>query len=426
MVLRMAGAGLTFLLHVVLARHLGAEGYGAFAYALAWLPLLAFLGRGGMDKAAIRFPAAYRAGGEWGALRGFLSFSSRLVFGASLAMALLAGLVLYVVSDRLDPGLLWSLVVAAAALPAATGVQYVGGLLRGLERVRLGVLVPELLRPAAILLAVILAMALLGTEFGAPAAMGAYLAGLVVALVVAVPLVAISWPRHRQRPHRVTRVREWLGTGAGLAVIAGLQLLLTKTDILLLGALRGTTEAGIYNVGQRFAELMGLALFAVNAVYSPLIAQHHTRGDRDGLQRLVTAAMQLIAWSSLPLAFILTAFGYWLVVGLFGTDYAGAYPVLVILVVGQLANAMAGSVGFLMTMTGHHRQAAVLIGSAAVVNVGLNLGLIPPYGMLGAAVATAATKALWNGLLIVAVVRYLGVDPTVWAALRGKGRTDAA
>lgn len=422
---RVAGTGLLLLLHVFLARRLGPGGYGDLAYVLAWLPLLVFAGRMGMDKAAVRFPAAYTADARWGELRGFMRFASATVLLASLLCAVFASLFLVGLHSRIPPALWGTLAIGVLIMPAQALLEYLAAFLRGLERVRLGVLAGHLIRPGLIFLTVVVAAFALGEAFSVHVAIGAHLGGILATLAFAYFLYRWNLPAAALRSEPTFRVREWLGAGTGLMAFAGLQLVLSKTDMLLLGALRGTTDAGIYGVGQRLAELMTLALFAVNAVYSPLIAQYHARGEPGQLQKLATSAIQVIAFIAIPLALGLAGFGYWIVVWLFGPEYANAYPVLVVLVLGQLVNALAGSVGLLMTMTGHHRPATYLVGAAAGINVILNLALIPPFGMMGAAIATAGTKVLWNGLLILAVAKYLGIDPTIWGAVRGKGRSEA-
>ena len=82
---------------------------------------------------------------------------------------------------------------------------------------------------------------------------------------------------------------------------------------------------------------------------------------------------------------------------------------LYILVIGQVLNAAAGPVGYLLILTGHERVCASVYGWSAVLNVGLNLMLIPPLGSTGAALATASTMALWNVWLSVLVLRRLGI-----------------
>ena len=112
----------------------------------------------------------------------------------------------------------------------------------------------------------------------------------------------------------------------------------------------------------------------------------------------------------------LVVFGKMLL-GLFGAEFTTGYVVLLILLAGQVINAMAGSVGYLMTMTGYQNQAAWIIGMSTLVNVGLNAVLIPKLGIVGAAIATATTTVLWNILMLTFVWRKLNINPTVFARI---------
>ena len=105
-------------------------------------------------------------------------------------------------------------------------------------------------------------------------------------------------------------------------------------------------------------------------------------------------------------------------VSIFGPEFLPAAPALAVLAIGQLVNAGSGSVGSLLTMTGHERDAAVGFGLSAVMNVALNVLLIPLWGPLGAAVATASSLIAWNVILSFAVYRRLRIDATALGLFR--------
>jgi O-antigen/teichoic acid export membrane protein len=98
----------------------------------------------------------------------------------------------------------------------------------------------------------------------------------------------------------------------------------------------------------------------------------------------------------------------------FGAEYESAYVPLVILCVGQLVNASMGSVGALLNMTGHERDTTKSILVAAVVNVALNLSLVPHWGIIGAAVATASTLTVWNLIMWHKVRARIGIEPSLF------------
>jgi O-antigen/teichoic acid export membrane protein len=90
------------------------------------------------------------------------------------------------------------------------------------------------------------------------------------------------------------------------------------------------------------------------------------------------------------------------------------------LILGRIANAAFGSVGFLLTMTGHERDAMYIFAAASVISVVLNLTLIPSYGLLGAAIATTIVTIIWNSLMFVRAKRLTGIDPTLFHGIKLK------
>jgi O-antigen/teichoic acid export membrane protein len=109
--------------------------------------------------------------------------------------------------------------------------------------------------------------------------------------------------------------------------------------------------------------------------------------------------------------------GRWLLL-LFGEEFVAGYPALFALIVGQAVNSLAGSVAYLLIMTGHQNRAAAIMGAGVMVIVLLCFALVPALGALGAALATATGMLVWNGGMYVWARRRLGLDPT----LLGVGR----
>jgi O-antigen/teichoic acid export membrane protein len=97
---------------------------------------------------------------------------------------------------------------------------------------------------------------------------------------------------------------------------------------------------------------------------------------------------------------------------LFGRDFTGGQTPLTILCIGQLVNAAMGSVGYLLIMTGHGRDAAVGIAAGAGVNLLLSALLIPHWGVNGAAAASAIGLIVWNVVLAVFVWKRIGILTT--------------
>ena len=216
-----------------------------------------------------------------------------------------------------------------------------------------------------------------------------------------------------------TRSREWLGLSTQLLLMSGSYLILNRTDALMLGAIVGTKDAGIYLTASRLATLILFGLSAVNSIAAPMISRLYTEGRHAELQAMVLHAFWGIAAVSIPVAAALAVFGTPLL-GLFGDRFQSGHTALTILAAGHLVNALSGSVGFLLTMTGHQKDALLVLLTAAILNAILNAILIPSFGMTGAALGTACTTALWNITLGVVVLRRLNIHTTPFTRFLGR------
>ena len=209
-------------------------------------------------------------------------------------------------------------------------------------------------------------------------------------------------PRYDPRPMASFAVVGW---GSTLATTG-----LVWADALLLGYLASVEDVGIYTVATR---LVGLAIFVlapINSAFVPHVAHLHHLGDRGGVDTVYGAANRWVIRLSIPAFIMLLAYPKDLL-GLFGGDYTRteAVAVTVVLAIGQLANAAAGPCGSVLNMTGLVKISLADNFAALVLNVSLNLVLIPRFGVIGAAIAWTSSLILVNGVKYLQVRQILGV-----------------
>jgi O-antigen/teichoic acid export membrane protein len=173
----------------------------------------------------------------------------------------------------------------------------------------------------------------------------------------------------------------------------------SQSDILLLTWLVGSEQVGLYRIAIQGAALVEISLTIVGVVLAPRISALYVRGRHKDLQTLITNGARAALVVALPIAIVFAAMGKEMLILVFGPEYSKAYPPLLILIGGQLFNVAAGSVGTVLNMTGHERDTTRGLMIAAVCSFILNLILIPPFGMIGAAIAAASGLVIWNLLL---------------------------
>lgn len=403
--LRIAATGLTFATSIVLTRLLGLGGYGVYALVLEWLNLLAIPTALGMDRFMVREVAVYRAQGAWDKVHGFLRWGNAAVFITSLVVAALgAAFVLAFVQDH--DGLRLSFLLALASLPLLSLTSLRQAAMRGFDHIVGGQWPELLLRPLLLIFLSVLAW-LLVPDFSAPWAVGASLAATLSAFLVGAFLLARVLAREAERAAPHYELGRWLRSALPFMVISGMFVINARTGAVMLGALESPAAVGLYVIASRGADLIAMVLLAVNTAFAPTLARLFAQGQRRQLEHTVARSTRLITLVSLPLALGFIVFGG-LFLDLFGPEFAAARTALTILSLGQLVNAATGTVGMLLNMTGHERDTALAVGVSAVLNIVLNLLLIPRFGLSGAAIATALGTLVWNVLLSVFVYRRLG------------------
>lgn len=393
--IKLLNSGLAFVVQIILARLLGAESYGDYVYALTWMNVLALLGTFGLDTAALRFVAEYRSTEKWGLLRGFLRASSTGTIAASLGFAVIAASIIWTLGGALRTELFATFLLSFVLLPIHDLQQVRTYSLQALKRVVVAQAPRDLLRPLLLAAFAWGAIRWLQAPPSGPTGMAANIAAALVALILTERLLRASVPREAQESQPQYDLRAWRQASISMLLVSGAHMVLSRTDILMLGALVDTEAAGIYAVASRIAMFVSFGLVSANAIVAPLIAQLYAEERRDRLQRMLRWVARATVIFGLPVVAVLALWGPE-VLGLFGAAFPSGYVAMLILSGAQLVNCAAGSVGFLMTMTDHQDHAARIIGGSAILNVGLNFVFVSLWGMHGAAVATAVSTVTWN------------------------------
>ncbi|MBK8006878.1 MAG: oligosaccharide flippase family protein, partial [Gemmatimonadetes bacterium] len=410
--IRLAAAAAAFGLQLVMTRLLGPAEFGRYIYVLSWVNFAAQLGVLGLDTASLRFVAAFEARESWGLLRGFLRRSLQITLAASAVIGVTLLGVAWLLRGRLEAGLFDVILAAGVLLPLTAVLQVVVSQLNGLKWVVVGQGVQGLVRPLVTALALGVAL-LLGARAGAVGAVMAYSGGTLASLLVGAVLLRRFLPAAVHAAAPAYETEAWVRTAIPLLLITASQIILSQTDVIMLGAMRGTTDAGIYAVASQLATVITFAIMAANAYVAPTIAGLHAQGRRADLQRMLTLASRGVLAYAVPVVLGLVVLGAW-VLGLYGAAFRAGHVPLLVLCVGQLTIALCGSVGFLLTMTGHEQVATKVIGGSALLNVVLNLALIPRLGLTGAAIATTIATAMRSLVLSLYVRRLLGYDATAF------------
>ena len=343
-----------------------------------------------------------------------LDLFSNVWFGITLIVGLILGGLTVLMAWLFDPGLGSILGLVCIALPLLALTQLRQSAMLGFRRAVYAESPDRILRPLLMIVLVLILNLGFDRRLDAPSAMAVHIAALGVALMTAHVLLWRAVPEIARRAVPAYRTKIWLRASLPLLLVSAANLILGQIDILMVGSLMGAGDAGVYAVAVRIAGFVLFGLIAINAIAAPLISELFSAGRLDQLQAMLRATAWANAGFALAVSAAIMLAGDW-ILSLFGTDFTRGYGAMAICVGGYLISALAGSVGFLMTMTGHERQAARIMGVAVAANIALNLILIPIWGLMGAALATALTTALWNLAMLAYTRRELNINASAFS-----------
>lgn len=400
--IQVVGTGVTYLSNVGFARWAGAAQYGVYAYAFGWSKLISAFCVLGFTTAVLKFVPEYVHQQCWTRLRGLLLHTQAITFGVGfLCAAIMAGCAALFAGREMMP----ALVAAAITLPLLGVTTLQSQVLRGFQFVTAAYAPGAILRPILVSTMAFAAYRMTGNLSG-KTILNVLSVAVCAEILLQSVLLKNQFPAHSPRGYEYD-VRFWWGLAGPLLLITALQLLY-QTDVLLIGMLRGPYEAGLYNAAARTATLPSFFLVAFNGISAPLISRLHVAGDREGLRTLVKTTAHGAFWPALAMAIGMAIFARPLMLA-FGHDFTASRPAFLILIVGQLLTAMAGSAGFLLMLTGYQNQSVKIYAVAVVINLALNFALIPVWGPVGAAIASVVTTAFWNIALVIIVKQRLHV-----------------
>ena len=406
------GAVANLLIAALVGRHLGVVGAGYYFLVVAVFMIAANTIELGADTGLVRFVSAAHARGRPEEIAVVLRSAVRPVL---VAAGLLVGAtaVIVLATDPLVGVPPWLLIVASAVAGSLAMVAVLLGVPRGYGDSLVYPALQNLLLPLGRLAAIGLAVA---AGWGLSGVLAAWLVPVPLVLVVAVA-ITVRLLRRTESPATIASSdRRELGatfwkfsTARGFA--ACVEITLEWIDVVLVGILASPAAAGVYAVVTRCLRASEVVQQAARVVVGPQISAALARGDTDharDIYGVVTAAMIWVTW---PFFILLALFGDQ-VLRVFGPGFdSGAVPMGVLAAAMAIATA-AGTVQSILLMGGRSTWQLADKTGALVLNVTLNMLLIPMWGITGAALAWAVTIVADTAIVVWQVQRLMGIRPS--------------
>lgn len=388
------GMFLGFVSRVIIVRYTTQTEYGIYSLALVIISIFVTISTLGLSEGSTRCIAYFRGKKEGGKVKGVISSSLKIALIASISLAAIS----FFSSDFISvsifhtPALSTPLKIFAIAIPFTVLINVFIAIFRGFDRVDARVYFQNILRPVLYLLFLI-AVVLFGLSF--IGVVYAYVLSIAATCVVFVIYLMKKLPLSIRSGSSTTNpmTKELLFFSVPLLAVTALQMIMSWTDTLMLGYFKTPDAVGVYNAALPLANLLSTVIASVGFLYIPVISQLYGKNQMEELGRSYAISTKWCFLGTLPIFFVLFLFPDVVLNLLFGSRYIGASVALQILAFGYIFNSYFGTNYHTLIAVGKSKFIMHCHLASSVANIILNIFLIPPFGINGAAIASASAFA---------------------------------
>ena len=391
---RIIGLLLGYIFTLAITRNFGAEAFGYYNLAFVFLQFAVILNLLGLDSTALKYSSEYASSSDKiGASHDFYKKVSTFIISFGLSISVLAILLSDFISNTLfdKPEMSFHIKIIALGILPLSLVKLNTNVLLGFKKI-----IPySILHNTSIPLVAIMLLLLLSsyTENYIPTM--AYSVSTVIAAIVSVIFIVVKRKEVIAKSKVKVEFKNILGVSYNMFLSSSALFIAGWIDIIMLGIFSDAASLGIYGVASKVAKVTVLFIASIGIISAREFAAHYVNKDFESLKKSVQNASKISFMFTTPVLVILFIFME-TILGFFGETFIAAKPVLYVLLISQYLNAITGPTDQILNMTGNHAILKNLNFISIIANIGLNLLLIPLYGIVGAAIATGFSNVFMN------------------------------
>lgn len=398
--------GIAFIAKIFMARYLGVYDYGIVSVGIIILSISTTFVVLGLHHGIARYLPRFKQSSD---KRGILISA----FSITTVTSLIVAFCLFIFADYIainvfsNPSFSPILKVFAGAVPFAAFIRMVIGSMQGEKRASPAVFIQNIVLPSARFILIIIVI-IVGVS--AVKVAWAYLLAYATAALVGV----YTLYRYTQMFHKVTpayHFKDLIPFSIPLAISTMMALLFVDADTLLLAYFQPATEVGLYAVIYPLSALLMIFLNSFTFLSMPALSELHAQNQSLRMRKMYLVITKWIFIPTFPIFLALFFFPDTLIQFFFGHDYVVASVGLSILSLGFLFHILTGVNESTLLAIGKTKYILANTTAAGILNIFLNLILIPQYSFIGAAVATTISYICLNLLHSLELYWITGIHP---------------
>jgi O-antigen/teichoic acid export membrane protein len=400
----------------MIQRAFGPGPYGLYTLSFAIVTLISSIFNLGLDDAMVRYTSVYKGKKQPRLLRGLAIFCSALAGVAGILGALiLFNMTPFIAHVRGSDEVVPLLLIMAPIIPLTCMQVIWSAGLQGFKAFKWRVFTQRLLIPGVLLVLLVPVLLFFHTITSVAIAL---LLSILFCTIISLSFFFRQLTRYSNLTARGYDLREWIGFAIPNFLTSIVDTVLDSVDTVLLAVFAISNVAiGQYGAAIRIAIFISMPLQSFNTMFSPTIAELYSKGEKQKLSAMFKIVTKWALTFSLPIFWIAVLFSEPLL-GISGSGFAPAWPLLIALAIGNLINVATGSVGYMLLMTGHQKITFLNSLVAIVFNIVLGVILIPHFGAMGVAIATGVALSVVNLMRLLQVYIFLRMTPFRWDTLK--------
>lgn len=398
---------------ILMGRILGPADYGLFSLGISLLAILCVLPNFGLGQGLTQFIPSHFKQKKYSEINEAVNFSLKFTLILGIGFALL----LFIFSDQIAINIFnneefkYVLKLLAIALPFWALHNTGGFLTQGFKKPKYYVLIENISMPI-LQLSIFVILSIFGYKL-----FGALIGFTISAIFASISYIYIFRLKfgklvNNNRIGDIKNVQREILTISYPLFLAGFTLLFMQyADKILIGIYMTPFDVGIYSAALTIANLVLFVYMAFSFNSRPVLAEYFAIKDIESMRKLYSSVTKWVFLLTLPIIVYTILYSTDILGLIYGTKFTSGATVLGILCLGIAMNGLTGISGqtLISIKKSKLNLASEVVG--AVSNIGLNLILIPPFGIIGAAVGTSISITLRNFTSLFFVYRILKFNP---------------
>ncbi len=405
--IRVVGAGLAYLMQILLARWMGLAEYGVFVGVWVWLLVLGGIAPLGLNITVIGLLSTFHERADHAQSRGLMATSILVPSAAGLVIGGSGWLTLWLVPSIVSDPYLVPILLSLVCVPLLALCDVNEGIARAHGWMNTALLPTYLLRPALLIVGTFTAVQW-GMTVDARLVMSVAIGACLLTVLAQGVVLTCRLRRPDNRRQVAGSPLIWIVASLPIVFAQTFELITQNFDMIAVSYFLGPESAGVYFAALKTITLLTYVNFAVGAATANRVAALHALESSKDLRSVMGGAVNLAFWPTLIGAGVLVSIAPWLL-SFFGEDFASQSGLAAVLAIGFVAKSAVGPAELYLNVLGQQRICAVVLMLAAALNMALNIVLIPVYGLMGAAIATATALVLLSIALFLVTWARIGV-----------------